>query len=233
MDPCHSSRRFARRAFISASYLSTPDGRLCPELPNRCAYGDHAGGCVVRVHHWRDRKTGPQIPLLVAECLTHDCAFTLYPLGHAPYGRVAAVPADRHGELVRVASGGSEPGPAAWEQTIMGAAQDAAQGKAWPRSGGESVESSGCWRSQGRRIQVGAKILGLIGAEQSPLVGLLGVSALGHREATAAFGDASGYRSRGAAVCIVLAELQAASCSQLDLILQAGFNVHFAPILAF
>ena len=177
----------------------------------------------MRVHYWRPRKTGPQIPLLVAQCLTHEVAFTVYPLGHVPYGRVAVVPVDRQGELVRVDSRASAPGSAAWESTIMGAAQHAAQKRAWPRSGAESTECGGCWRSQGRRIEVAAKILGLRGSQPSSLVGLLGVSALGHREATALFGAASGYRSRGAAVCILLAELEVASCSQLDLILTAGF----------
>jgi hypothetical protein len=111
----------------------------------------------------------------------------------------------------------------AWEQTIMGAAQDAAQGRPWPREGGAASSSVGSWRTQGRRIELAAEILGVTGLQQqSPLVGPFGVSALGHREAMTAFGEATGYRSRGAAVCLVIRELEVASRPQLDLILSAG-----------
>lgn len=34
----------------------------------------------------RDRTTGPCFPLVVPRCRTHNCAFTLYPPSHVPYG---------------------------------------------------------------------------------------------------------------------------------------------------
>jgi hypothetical protein len=219
MDPCHNSRPFARRPFITASYRASPDGQLRPSMPEQCIEGVGGDGvaCQVRVHHWRSRKTGPEFSLLVVECQTHGIAFTVYPLGHVPYGRAAVVPVDLEGQLLRAAEGAG-----AWEQTIMGAAQDAAEGRPWPRVGGVPSSPAGSWRTQGRRITQVAEILGLTGAQASPLVGPLGVSALGHRESIEAFGEATGYRSRGAAVCLLVGELEGASWPQLDLILSAG-----------
>jgi hypothetical protein len=70
-------------------------------MPPGClhaAIGDAA--CVLVVHHVRDRKTGPRIPVTVLQCQTHRRAFTLYPLGHVPYGRLAVAPVGLDGELV-------------------------------------------------------------------------------------------------------------------------------------
>jgi hypothetical protein len=224
MDPCHNSRPFARRAFIIAAYRASADGVLRPIMPERCIHGATGDGpaCRVRVHHWRSRKTGPEFPLLVAECQTHGVAFTLYPPGHVPYGRVSVAPVDREGQLLRIADGASGDRPTAWEPTIMGAAQDAAEGRAWPRSGDDWTDASGSWRTQGRRIRQAAEILGLTGLAECPLVGPLGVTTLGHRESIATFAEATGYRSRGAAVCPVVREIEVASRPQLDLILSAG-----------
>jgi hypothetical protein len=56
--------------------------------------------CELVVHHWRERKAGPQIPVMVMQCKTHRRAFTLYPLGHIPYGRVAVAPVGLDGEVL-------------------------------------------------------------------------------------------------------------------------------------
>jgi hypothetical protein len=56
-------------------------------MPPSCVHaspGDLA--CVLVVHHTCERKAGPQIPVTVAQFRTHRRAFTLYPLGHVPYG---------------------------------------------------------------------------------------------------------------------------------------------------
>jgi len=70
-------------------------------MPRSCvhaAMGDAA--CVLIVHHVRERKTGPQTPVTVLQCRTHRRAFTLYPLGHVPYGRLAVAPVGLDGEVV-------------------------------------------------------------------------------------------------------------------------------------
>jgi hypothetical protein len=45
----------------------------------------------VRRHGERDRKCGPGHALTVARCRVHELAFTLYPLGWTPYGRVPLI----------------------------------------------------------------------------------------------------------------------------------------------
>jgi hypothetical protein len=112
-------------------------------------------------------------------------------------------------------------GSLAWGSTLFRAAQDAAQGIAWPRAS-SGVEG---WRTQGRWIVLGATILGLTSpaTEGAIAAGLLGVSALTQRGAAAAYAAASGYRGRGQAVTQPLAELEQTGVLTLDWLLIAGF----------
>ena len=110
-----------------------------------------------------------------------------------------------------------------WEQTLFGAALDAACRQAWPRTRGDAPQQQGCWRTQGRRIALLGLVVGLDGADDSPMVGPFGVPALGQREARAAYAQAKGYEQRGRAVSMIAMELQSASCDVLDLVLAAGF----------
>jgi hypothetical protein len=249
MDPCHRLRPSARRSFIFTPYRADQDGRLRPQVPGRCIAGasEKEARCVVRIHHWRKRKTGPEYPLVVAECTTHGTAFTLYPPGFVPYGRVAIVPVDAEGELVsRHQSGdgvsqdeqdgdesegdGALPQPqqstgfrrGAWELTLWGAAQDASEGHLWSHA--ETAPGAlGSLRTQGRRIVMAAGVLGLLGQEPNcPLVGPLGIPALMHSDATSAYQRADSYQARGRAVMMPLAELAPAGCGLLERVLWAG-----------
>jgi len=95
-------------------------------MPPSCVHaspGDPA--CVLVVHHVRERKAGPQIPVTVAQCRTHRRGFTLYPLGHVPYGRMAVAPVTLDGQVVL--STQSEPTDSdrrspAWRATQLGVA---------------------------------------------------------------------------------------------------------------
>ncbi|MCY7302770.1 MAG: hypothetical protein LH654_06980 [Thermoleophilia bacterium] len=70
-------------------------------MPRSCVYASMGNeACVLVVHHVRERKTGPQIPVTVLWCRTHRRAFTLYPIGHVPYGRRAIAPVGLDGEVV-------------------------------------------------------------------------------------------------------------------------------------
>lgn len=95
-------------------------------MPRGCVHaatGDDA--CVLVVHHVRARKTGPRIPVTVLQCRTHGRAFTLYPLGHLPYGRLAIAPVGLDGELLRSTEGEPQVGgkrPPAWSTTVFGSA---------------------------------------------------------------------------------------------------------------
>jgi hypothetical protein len=226
MDSCHNLRPRARRNFIITPYLPDATGTLRPLIPDRCndLRVDASTPCDLRAHHWRDRKTGPRFALLIVECRTHGAAFTLYPPGQVPYGRCPIVPVDLEGRALRRVDedGSSEPG-LAWDSTIARAALDAARGEPWPRSGDDWTGAAGSWRTQGRYLGQLAEIFGLIAAREQPLVGPLGVSALGHREAAATYLGAKGYQARGRAVWIIVDELQDARCDLLDLILAGGF----------
>jgi hypothetical protein len=111
----------------------------------------------------------------------------------------------------------------AWEQTLFGAAKDAEQRIAWPRSGYDAASLQGSWRTQGRYIAQASEVLGLTGSEHPSFVGGLGVSALGQREAASAYRSAGGYEARGRAVCMIVNELELTPCDLLDVILRAGF----------
>ena len=109
----------------TTNYEADEDGTLHAVLPSRCVYATGEQTCAIFVDHYRKRKTGPCYPVAVVGCRVHGRRrYTLYPAGHYPYGRVAVVPYSAGGELLLDADRG---GPA-WQATLFGAAQDAAQG---------------------------------------------------------------------------------------------------------
>ena len=214
----------------------TEGGEFVAQLPGKCAKSSEEGGstCSIRVHDRRCRKTGPGYPLVVAKCTTHRVAFTLYPPGYVPYGRVAVAPVDSEGQLVPSVVGdvdaegeGTEGRIAdqlAWNTTIFGAARDAERQRAWPRQRGK--DGLGSWRTQGRWIAISAACLGLTSRDREhwPLVGLLGVPGLVWREARADYAGATGYVARGRAVVGPLEALCAVGCRLLDMLLASGFQ---------
>ncbi len=60
-----------------------------------CADGDNL--CRLKRHSYRARKTGPRFPVRVLYCHTHQRYFTVYPMGHIPYGRERLAPVDPSG----------------------------------------------------------------------------------------------------------------------------------------
>lgn len=191
MPVCHAPGPASRRQFIITPYALAADGRLEAVLPGRCPLAK--GGdtpCAIGGHHRRERKTGPSFPVQVARCRTHGTAFTLYPPGQRPYGRVAVAPVSVHGEVLLAADsrhpaeppgGGASsipeqavppPPPAppagatgrgwpAWPETVFGAAVDAGRGLAWPRSFVPEAPEPGYWSTQVRAIDLGGRILGV------------------------------------------------------------------------
>jgi hypothetical protein len=115
------------RPFATVAYVRGGAAVLEPAvMPPSCVHaspGDPA--CVLVVHHVRERKAGPQIPVTVAQCRTHRRSFTLYPLGHVPYGRLAVAPVTLDGEVVLSTqcepTAGDRRSPA-WRATQLGAA---------------------------------------------------------------------------------------------------------------
>lgn len=196
---------------------------LGPAVMPRCCV--HAGiedeACVVVVHHVRDRKTGPRIPVTVLQCRTHRRAFTLYPLGHVPYGRLAVAPVGLDGELLRSTDGepqtvGSRP---AWSTTLFGSAFAALHAST------VKLTDPRWWATEApERLAQGAAILGVhpaLSMQAADAIAFrLEIPRLVLRQAADAYAHARGRAARGRVLVGVLGELGDACL--LDRVLAAG-----------
>ena len=153
------------------------------------------------------RATGPCYPVAVVGCRVHGKRrYTLYPAGHYPYGRVAVVAYSAGEELLWEADSG---GPA-WQATLFGAAQDAAQGQMWP-------SEQNWWqrwdarrrRTQGRRLEMAGRLTGVSGGlkerEREQIATRLGVATMTVLSGAHRWGRS--WQSRGAAIVAVLGAL--------------------------
>ena len=118
-------------------------------MPDRCeeSLAGAAGDCRIHGAGWRHRKTGPRHRLRKARCRAHGVAFTLYPVGHLPYGR----------EPVLSQCPEYEEDPRA---SLVGAAVAACRGDEWPEELIED-EAGPVRRTQARRIARVACVTGL------------------------------------------------------------------------
>jgi len=178
---------------------------------------------VLVVHHLRERKTGPQIPVTVVQCRTHRRAFTLYPLGHVPYGRLAVAPVRLDGRVTfsTVGEASSAAAQPAWETT-------ATLGPAFAAMRGETVKITDprWWATAAReRLDAGARLLGvdpaLSDADGDAIALRLAIPRLVHRQAARAYATARGRAQRGSVLVGILPALGADACL-LDRIFAAG-----------
>jgi hypothetical protein len=220
MESCQPRGEIASstRPFLVAAYLPDQSGAWLPSVMlTACPAGDEAT-CRIRLDHWRTRKTGPRCPVAVLACATHGCRFTLYPCGHVPYGREAVAPVGLDGAALTSAAAQEPAGR--WRQTRFDAVLDAAQGKAWPRSG-----PGPCWTTQLSRLDELAALLGLA-ADSPPGLGeklarLLDLPRLSLIDASRELALADGYRERGS--CLVATLERATSCQcVLERVLACG-----------
>ncbi len=210
---------------MTVAYVPGGGSTLVPAvMPPSCVYaskGDPA--CVLFVHHLRERKAGPQVPLTVMQCRTHRRAFTLYPLGHVPYGRVAVAPVTLDGQVLF--STEHEPAvgdrrPPAWRATQLGAAFAALDDPT------VKVTDRRWWATQTpERLAQSAALLGVHPALPVPdadaIAFRLEVPRLVLRQAADAYAHARGRAVRGRVLVGVLDQLGADACL-LDRILAAG-----------
>lgn len=205
---CHTSRPIATRPFIIADYRPDAAGLLVAVWPDvGPCHGRDGLACHVCLNHWRPRSTGPCFPLAVMTCLGHGGAFTLYPPGHVPYGRRA---------VAAVTLTGAEPDSPQVQgaETLLDAARDASQGKAWHRQcpGGSDT----WWSTQGRQLATAVRLFGV--APDLDLAARLAVAAalqqdvLSLLDASKTIVGSPGYRSRGAAVVGVHKRLPRGPC---------------------
>lgn len=242
MGECHKCGPVGQFPFVVTGYHAGDDGRLVPCLPVECPLGASGDGgvCVVGLHHWRERKTGPEFPLAVVACSAHRVCFTLYPPGFVPYGRTRMAPVDLQGQRMAHAAEPTDPdsdaategassaspsrGEPAWELTWFRASMDAADGIPWPRRDSAQGGRGGSWRTQGRHLELAARLLGVSPDDDSPLVGMLAVPTLHQRDASSAWAGATGYRSRGWALARLVSTIQTLAGDLLTWLLGAGFH---------
>lgn len=199
---CHSPRVSARRPFVITPYAPGAAGILMPSLPDVCPReGQDGKKCRVFKDHLRDRSTGPCFPLTVVRCRPHGIAFTLYPPGHVPYGRVPIAPL--------VAASGTADDGKVFSGTLFDAALDASRGNAWVRDcpGG----SDRWWGTQGRHLTRAGLLAGVEPESPHTLreqqACVLEVGNLLLLQGLRAIETSPGYRARGQAVRSVLERL--------------------------
>jgi hypothetical protein len=152
-----SARSKARASpFVTTPYWVSPEGTVAV-LPGRGSCWDRDRPCQVERHDRRARKTGPEWGwVAVARCRAHGRAFTIYPPGHVPYGRVPLVELAPDGSAVRR---NERDGPSPVPETLLLAASDAAKGKRWPR---EEAREGSVRSTQRRRVALAAVFFGLL-----------------------------------------------------------------------
>jgi len=192
---------------VQGAYERTESGELRGPAPRRCPLGEDGSECRVGFHGTRVRKTGPRIPVTVMRCHGHEVSFTVYPPGHVPYGRVAVLAVDLEGRQVESARG--DAAESALANTVWEAVEDAARGERWEESGAAGLRGSR--RTQGRRLELCARLFGLVGPERERererLAEVVGVPALMLHEVYAReyVGRGRGrWKARGQAVLKVL-----------------------------
>ena len=192
-------------------------------MPRGCVHaatGDEV--CVLVVHHVRERKTGPRIPVTVLQCQTHGRAFTLYPLGHLPYGRLAIAPVGLDGELLRSTDGAPQVDgkrSPAWSTTLFGSAFAAIHAPTI------KLTDPRWWATEApERLAQGAAILGVhpaLSVQAADAIAFrLEIPRLVLRQAADAYEHARGRAARGGVLVGVLGELGDACL--LDRVLAAG-----------
>jgi hypothetical protein len=208
---------------VTAAYVPRSTAALGPAVLPRCCVhaviGDEA--CDLVVHHVRERKTGPRIPVTVLQCRTHRRAFTLYPLGHLPYGRLAVAPVGLDGELLRATEGEQVGGkcPPAWSTTLFGSAFAAIH-----ESTVKLTDPRWWATAPPERLAQGAAILGIHPTlpvrAADEIAFRLEIPRLVLRQAAGAYERARGRAARGRVLVGVLGEL--GDTCLLDRVLAAG-----------
>jgi hypothetical protein len=134
------------------------EGKLVAVVPARGPCWRDDAPCAIGLDHERRRKTGPPFGwVAVMRCSRHRLAFTVYPAGHVPYGRVP---------VVALAPDGSE--FADRGSSVFDAASDARADKRWPRD--SAPDDLAVATTQRRRVEEAATLLGLGVGATTPAV---------------------------------------------------------------
>ena len=215
-------------------YTPNADNVLTPHIPlTGPCYKKDGQPCKIGVHHLRDRKTGPCLALTVIKCHTHKKHFTLYPPGYTPNGRKPVAPVATDGsrlcceEQPKAAVKDNSDGArkvSAYRNTFFDAALDADGAVAWPRPNGIGMDRY--WSTQCRHLEAATQLFG-IGEDQKArdrefLADIMDISKIYLHAQYREVKKLPGYKSRGKAVCNILAGIAEGPC-ELDKILVCGY----------
>ena len=182
-------------AYVTALYIA---GKLAVRV-KQCPYGA-SSECHVCVHGYRERTHGPGVRLVVLRCKTHDCAFTVYPLGWYPYGR-RPLPCTRE-ELLQVLMGKAE-------GTFFGALQRL-QREPWSSMEGDR-------RTLRRQLTRAADFVGLTATgESGAVLEALGVGTLQLTEAQKRFAQSSDRHERAKVIVELLDAVATAADGEFE-----------------
>jgi len=215
---------------VVAPYLPDSQGRLIAKRPNTgpCAQHDEQP-CRLFLDHERLRTTGPCFALEVLRCRSHEIAFTVYPPGHVPYGRVALAPVAPDGHALITTHRRTH----RFEGTLFAAALDAADHQAWPQAA-EDGYLLPRFPTQMRRLVRACRLLGVeptLKAERRQCLGsILGVAGQHLHDGAVEIQQQSGYHRRGKAVVGVLDALQWAGIALFDRLAACGARAGLWPV---
>ncbi len=158
--------------FVCSPYFpAKTDGTLTCEIPDVCPLGIQLGEqhtCIVSFNYRRERKTGPCIPLVIVQCLTHNISFTIYPPGHVPYGREPLVDIALDGFQIESESESEKDAAVnSFAGTLFDGALMASQGFFYPKEGPYDLPMI-CYDTQLNHIRKSALLLGIAEAYQVP-----------------------------------------------------------------
>jgi len=103
---CHDSprqghQRLREQPFLCAPYVAGEDGRHLPSgTILQCPLAEGEEHCELKKCGFRNRKTGPEIPLRMLYCASHGRHFRVYPPGYGPYQRTCLAAVDLQGEAL-------------------------------------------------------------------------------------------------------------------------------------
>lgn len=155
-------------------------------------------------------------------------AFTLYPPGHVPYGRVAVTPTSTAGKLLL----DGESGEPAWEATVFSAALDAARGERWAEN--SPAGDMRRRRTQGRWLETCSRLTGihpdLDDAVREQIATRLGVATMTLRTAAQAWGAARSWTARAVAALLVVAKLPVTAALPQRLVSLGALSALWPPL---
>lgn len=202
--PSSEAPEAEKASFLCAPYFAGGNGRWEPsQTLDRCPLAEAGELCQICKHGFRNRKTGPEIPLRILRCEPHSRYFTVYPPGYVPYGRCCVAVVDLQGEPVERLTPEPE---ASCRGSLFEAPLDVAAGRIWEREPVLDLEAPR-YPTQARRFRHCARLLGLDPSLPSVVVEQiredLGLDGLDHHLARQQFRQAQDWTEQAEVILTV------------------------------